>query len=301
MHIRNPIEWAVAQLEAPGRTIGTAPPEAYWSVPIQAGEPEIQSITMTDLKLALRRGLDDFAACRTDVMFLCLIYPVIGVFIAAAEAEGGLLPLLFPTASGFALVGPFFALGLYEMSRQRELTGKINWLDMLEVLRAPSIGAIALLGLLLIALFLAWLAVAEGIYAVTLGPAPPSSVWAFTQEIFTTQAGWAMIILGWGAGMLFSAAVLAISVVSFPLMLDRPVTLRSAMATSLLAVRRNPLQLGCWGLLVGAALFIGALPCFVGLIVVLPVLGHSTWHLYRQVVRPPFQKQTEAEPMGDWI
>ena len=287
MHIRNPIEWVVEQLEAPGRTLGSLTPEAYWTLPQQASAPEIQRITMADLKQALRRGVEDFTACRTDVMFLCLIYPVIGLFIAAAEAKGGLLPLLFPTASGFALMGPFFALGLYEMSRKREQAGKIRWLDMFNVLRSPSIGAIALLGLLLVALFFVWLALAQGIYAVTLGPAPPASVGAFLRDAFTTQAGWAMILLGWGVGTLFAGGVLAISVVSFPLMLDRPVALRAAIAASLRAVRLNPLQLGAWGLLVAAALFVGALPCFVGLILVLPILGHSTWHLYRKVVVPP--------------
>lgn len=286
MHIRNPIEWVVEQLEAPGKTIGRTPPEAYWSVSSQARAPEIQTITMADLKLALRRGVDDFAACRTDVMFLCLIYPVIGLFIAGAEARGGLLPLLFPTASGFALVGPLFAVGLYEMSRQREMTGRIRWLDIFNVLRSPSIGRIAALGGLLIVLFLAWLAVAQGIYDVTLGPAQPVSVWAFLQAVYTTPAGWAMIGLGWGVGALFAVAALAISVVSFPMLLDRPVTLGTAIAASVLAVRRNPVQLGGWGLLVGAALFVGALPFFVGLIVVLPVLGHSTWHLYRLLVKP---------------
>ena len=286
MHIRNPIEWVVEQLQAPGKTIGSTPSETYWSAPPQAGAPEVQRITMADLKAALRQGVDDFTTCRTDVMFLCLIYPVIGLFIAMAEAKGGVLPLLFPTAAGFALVGPFFAIGLYEMSRQREMTGKIRWLDMFGVLRAPSIGAIALLGLLLMALFLAWLAVAQGIYALTLGPAPPLSAGAFLREAFTTQAGWVMIGLGWAAGALFAAGVLAVSVVSFPLMLDRPVTLRTAMEVSLTAVARNPRTLGCWGLLVAAALFIGALPCFIGLILVLPILGHSTWHLYRKVVAP---------------
>lgn len=289
MHIRNPIEWVVKQIEAPGRTIGSTPPEAYWSVSQQAEMPQIQRISMADLKTALRQGVEDFAACRTDVMFLCLIYPVIGFFIAAAEAQNGLLPLLFPTAAGFVLVGPFFAIGLYEMSRQREMTGKIGWLSMFNVLRAPSIGPIMLLGLLLVALFLAWLALAQGIYAITLGPAAPVSLWAFVREMFTTPAGWTMIGLGWVAGGAFTMGVLAISVVSFPLMLDRPITLRTAIAASCMAVRRNPVQLGGWGLLVGGALFIGALPCFVGLILVLPILGHSTWHLYRKLVRPPIR------------
>jgi uncharacterized membrane protein len=289
MHIRNPMEWVVAQLEAPAM-IARAPPETYWPATQQAGAPEIQKITLADLREAVRRGLHDFAAARTDVMFVCLIYPVLGLFIAAAEAQGRLLPLLFPTAAGFALVGPFFAVGLYEMSRQREMTGKLSWRDTFNVLRSPSIGSIAGLGLLLIALFLAWLAVAQGIYDVTLGPRPPVSAWRFVQDVFTTPAGWAMTGIGIAVGAMFAVGVLAISVVSFPLLLDRPVGLGTAISTSLMAVRRNPVQLGLWGLLVAAALFVGVVPCFIGLIVVLPVLGHATWHLYRRIVRPPAMK-----------
>jgi uncharacterized membrane protein len=285
MHIRNPIEWAVAQLEAPS-VIGSALPEAYWPATRQAGAPEVQKITLADLREAVRRGLHDFAAGRADMMFVWLIYPVLALFIAAAEAQGGLLPLLFPTAAGFTLIGPFFAVGLYEMSRQRELTGKLSWLDTFKVLRSPSIGEIAGLGLLLIALFLVWLAVAQAIYDVTLGPAPPLSAWRFVQDVFTTPAGWAMIIIGWSVGFLFAVGALAISVVSFPLLLDRPVGLGTAIATSLMAVRRNPVPLGLWGLLVVVSLLAGTVPCFIGLIVVLPVLGHSTWHLYRRIVRP---------------
>ena len=207
MHIRNPIEWAVAQLEAPS-IIGSTPPEDYWPATRRAGAPEIQQISLADLREAVRRGLHDFAAGRTDVMVVCLVYPAIALFIAIAEAHGGFLPLLGPTAAGFVLVGPFLAVGLYEMSRQREMTGKLNWLDVFNVVRSPSIGAIAGLGLLLIVLFLVWLAVAQGIYDVTLGPAAPVSAWRFIQDVFITPAGWAMIGLGLLAGALFSVGVL---------------------------------------------------------------------------------------------
>jgi uncharacterized membrane protein len=276
----------VAQLNVTDKNIGDAPPGLYWSTPLPVRAPEVEAITLADLREAVRQGLKDFAACRTDVMFFCLIYPVLGLFIAAAELHGQLLPLLFPTASGFTLIGPFCAVGLYEMSRQREITGKSRWLDMFQVVRSPAIGAIAVLGLILIGLFLAWLAMAQGIYNVTLGPLPPTSAGQFLQEVFTTPAGWVMIGLGCGVGALFAVGALAISVVSFPLLLDRPVTLGTAISTSLLAMRRNPVQLGLWGVFVAAALCAGVLPCFVGLIVVLPVLGHSTWHLYRRIVPP---------------
>ena len=286
MHIRNPMEWVAAQIDTPN-LIGSATPQEYWPVASPGTMPLVRKISLADLRDAVRDGLNDFAAARTDVIFLCLIYPAIGLLIAMAEAHGGLLPLLVPTAAGFILVGPLAAVGLYEMSRQRELTGKISWLDTFRVLRSPSIGAITGLGLLLIGLYLAWLAVAQVIYDFTLGPMPPASAWQFVHSIFTTSAGWAMLGLGLAAGLLFAVGVLAISVVSFPLMLDRPVGFATAIATSQLAVRRNIVPFAAWGAFVAISLFLGSLPCFVGLVVVLPMLGHSTWHLYRAVVIPP--------------
>jgi uncharacterized membrane protein len=286
MHIRNPMEWVAGQIDTTN-VIGSATPAEYWPVTAGAGMPVVRKITLAELREAIREGLRDFAAARTDVIFLCLIYPLVGIFIAMAEAHGRLLPLLLPTAAGFVLIGPLAAVGLYEMSRQRELTGKISWLDTFKVIRSPSIGAITGLGLLLIGLYLAWLAVAQVIYDFTLGPLPPASIWQFAQSVFTTPAGWVMIGLGLFAGVLFGLGVLAISVVSFPLMLDRQVGFATAISTSALALRRNPGPLAAWSLIVAISLFLGTLPCFIGLVVVLPVLGHTTWHLYRKVVVPP--------------
>ncbi len=283
MHIRNPLEWLLARTDA-ASGIGGAAPAAYW-----AGQsstlPLVRRITIADLGGALRAGLRDFAASRTDVAFLCLIYPVIGLFFAGLASREALLPMLFPLASGFALVGPLAALGLYEMSRRREFSGRINWLDVFGVLRAPSIGAICGIGLLLVALFLLWLGAARTIYDATLGPLPPASIRAFLTAVFTSGAGWAMIVLGLTVGAIFAATALAVGVVSLPLLLDRPIGLAAALGVSLRAVRLNPGPLALWGLIVAVSLLLGSLPLFIGLIVVLPVLGHATWHLYRALVR----------------
>jgi uncharacterized membrane protein len=285
MHIRNPIEWLFGQADLAAENLGAAQPAEYFPAKKLTARPEIREISSNDLRLALRLGLKDFAAARTDVAFLCLIYPVIGVFLAVVTARGGLIPLMFPVAAGFTLVGPFAALGLYEIGRRREMTGSANWLAAFDVLRSPSLGAICLLGAMLIGLFLLWLGAAKGIYDATLGPQAPASVAAFADELFTTSAGWAMIVAGLGVGAIFAVAALAISVVSFPMLLDRPVGLGTAIGYSIYAVRRNPVTLALWGLIIAAGLFLGSLPCFLGLIVVLPVLGHSTWHLYRRLIR----------------
>jgi uncharacterized membrane protein len=160
--------------------------------------------------------------------------------------------------------------------------------------REPAFGSIVAFGLLLLAIFLVWLYVAISIYDLTLGPEPPLSAAAFLRGVFATSAGWTMIAVGCGVGFLFAVGVLAISVVSVPLMLDRDVGLAVAIGTSLRAVVANAGPMAVWGLIVAAALVVGSAPLFLGLIIVMPVLGHATWHLYRRVVAvdsPPRQKE----------
>jgi uncharacterized membrane protein len=245
--------------------------------------PAIRRIKAADLRDVLVRAFDDFEAYRTDVIFLCLIYPLVGIALVRLTFGYGMLPLLFPLASGFALVGPVAAVGLYEMSRRREQGIPITWVDASGAIRSPGFGAMLVLGLVLLAIFLLWLFAANVIYQRTLGPAPPVSLAAFARDVFTTSAGWTMIVVGVGVGFLFALLVLAISVVSFPLLLDRDVGLDAAVWTSIRAVAANPGPMALWGLIVAGGLVIGSIPAFLGLIIVMPVLGHATWHLYRKV------------------
>jgi uncharacterized membrane protein len=248
--------------------------------------PSIRRIGLVDLRDALAKGIDDFYAMPTHAIFLCIIYPVVGLVLARLAFGYSSLPLLFPLASGFALVGPVAALGLYELSRRREVGLNVSAAHALDVLRSSSIGAIVALGILLFAIFLIWVAIANAIYVANFGYAAPSSIYQFVHDILTTRAGWNLIIVGNGVGFLFAILVLTISVMSFPLLLDRDVGAAVALLTSIRAVIRNPMTMAMWGLIVGILLVIGSLPFFLGLTVVVPILGHSTWHLYRKVVEP---------------
>jgi uncharacterized membrane protein len=249
-------------------------------------QPQIRKIGFADLKDALARGFDDFRAMPSHAVFLCLIYPVVGFLLARWVLGTNVLPLLFPLAAGFALLGPLAALGLYEMSRRREQGLDVSWQHALDVFRSPSLGAIVALGLLLVAIFLTWIAVAQAIYVMSFGYAPAASMPDFARQVATTPAGWTLAIVGNGVGFLFAVVVLTLSVVSFPLLLDRDVGAAVAVLTSVRAVAANPVTMACWGFIVAALLLIGSIPFFFGLAVVLPILGHATWHLYRKVVEP---------------
>ncbi|MFN3657514.1 MAG: DUF2189 domain-containing protein [Pseudolabrys sp.] len=249
-----------------------------------AALPEIRRITLADLREALARGVDDFYAMPTHAVFLCVVYPLIGLLLARLAFGYSVLPLIYPLASGFALVGPVAALALYEMSRRREAGLEITATNAFDVLRSSSIGAIVALALLLFAIFGLWVMIANAIYIAAFGYAHPPSITGFIRDVLTTPAGWTLILVGNGVGFLFAVLVLAISVVSFPLLLDRDVGAAGALWTSLRVVAANPLTMAAWGLIVAALLALGSIPMFLGLPVVLPILGHATWHLYRRTV-----------------
>ncbi len=282
--IRNPVEWGWIQMKAAGHHLGLVREAVSGHEEVPSDALPVARIERQALKTALQKGLEDFGAARSDVVFICLIYPLIGLLLVRVTFHEGLLPLLFPILSGFALLGPVAAVGLYEMSRRRERGETVSWLRAVSVLGAPAFGAILTFGIVLLTIFLLWLTAAQVIYLATLGPEPPASIGSFIDATIGTPAGWAMIVIGGGVGFLFAVLVLAISVVSVPLMLDRDVGMKVAVLTSIRATRKNPVAVALWGLTVAVLLVLGSLPALLGLIVVMPVLGHATWHLYRALV-----------------
>lgn len=263
---------------------------------MKPAEPAIRRVTPADLGQSLRRGLDDFQAMPSHAIFLCVIYPLLGLFLVGMSLGYAMLPLAFPIAAGFALIGPLAAIGLYELSRRREAGLDSASSHALDVLHSPSLPAIVALGFLLMVIFLIWLAVAQALYIAFFGYAAPVSIGQFAHDVFTTAAGWKLIIVGTGIGFLFAVAALTMGVVSFPLLLDRDVGAAVALLTSIRVVAANPLTMALWGLIVAALLAIGSLPFFLGLTVVMPVLGHATWHLYRRAVEPDRNPHPDYRP-----
>jgi uncharacterized membrane protein len=282
-HVENPAEFMLEKLVWAFRDFGRfiiPHPERHAAQAI----PEVRRITMADLRAALREGLQDMGALRDDVLFIAIVYPIAGVVLAAAAFNYNLLMMLFPLASGFAILGPVAATGLYEMSRRREQGEHVTWIDAFRVFSSPAIGSIFGMGVILLALFGVWLAVAYQIGVSTLGDDTPPTLSMFLREVFASNASPALIVGGVGVGFLFAAVAFALSVVSVPLLLDRDVGLWNAIGASLKAVRTNPGPMAAWAAIIAGGLALGSIPLLVGLIVVVPLLGHASWRLYRKLV-----------------
>jgi len=279
--IGNPLTWVAQGFSGAGHAVGDAT-DALGGDVIEP--PEAKTLTQDDLRSALRNGYKDFTRYRSDVMFLVSIYPIIGICLSVIAFNEALLPMLFPLGAGFVLLGPIAAVGLYEMSRQGENKDDVGWGAALSVLKARNIGPIFVTALYLLGLFLLWLLAAMQIYQWTLGPEPPQNATQFVIDVATTGAGWMMIILGMGVGAIFAAVVLAVSLTTLPMLIDQRVGLVVAVVTSVKVARKNPVTVATWGVIVAALMLLGSLPFFLGLIVVLPILGHATWYIYRAAV-----------------
>ncbi|GLQ56374.1 DUF2189 domain-containing protein [Devosia nitrariae] len=248
--------------------------------------PQIRNITTADVWDALRHGFDDFWEHPSHYAFAGVIYPIVMVVAAVWVSGQNILPLLYPLATGFALLGPFVALIFYEISRRQEQHMDTSWRYGFEALRSPNLPQIATVGIILGALFVTWLVTAQVLFTGLFGSETPASLTGLFYEILTTGEGWTLIIFGNLIGFLFATLVLFISVVSFPLLLDRQIDARTAIETSLKASLTNTMPVLLWGLIVALLLALGMATAFVGLVIVMPVLGHATWHIYRKMIVP---------------
>ena len=248
--------------------------------------PTIREISVEDVTAALREGADDFRAMPAFGMTIGLVHALGGMAILYVAYALDLVVLAFPLLAGFALIGPFAAMGLYEGSRRRDRGERVGIGDILSVRAATTSVNIFFLGFILLFALFVWLRMALMIYALFFGLNPPPLGRLFT-ELFTTMNGFTFLLVGNAVGAAFAFVVFSITVVSFPYMLEKDVDPVTAVALSVSAVAKNALPLAGWALFVGIALFVSWLPFFLGLIVVLPVLGHATWRLYKRMIVHP--------------
>jgi uncharacterized membrane protein len=245
----------------------------------------VRRISGHDLNASLREGFADFASKRGDLVFIGLIYPVVGFLVSMAAMNMSVWPMVFPLIAGISLLGPLVATGFYELAKRRESGTDSNWFHFLDVLKSPSREEIAIIGAVLIGIFALWLAAAGLVHAAFFGNMiRQPSFNHFIQQVLTTPQGWGMIIVGNLVGLCFAVVVLALSVVSLPMLVDRQVSAGTAIRTSLRAFGQNKAVMLRWGLTVAVLLVLGSIPFFVGLAVVLPVLGYATWHLYTRLI-----------------
>ena len=256
---------------------------------------KLRRIEPADCFAALAEGFDDAVEMPTYPAFVGLFYALAGVTLVSLSSFANALQLAFPLAAGFALIGPFVAVGLYEMSRRRELGLETSWRDCFATLRSPALPSILALGLLLLAIFVAWIGAAQLVYVHIYSADPPAAAIPFLRDVVTTGRGWLLIAVGGAIGFCFAVLALCLSVISFPLMLERDVGLVPAIGASLRLARENPAAVALWGAIVAASLVVASIPLFIGLAVAMPALGHATWRLYRRAV----EREAFLEPLVD--
>jgi len=280
MAIRNPLVWTWEQVRLAAVTVE----EAGHGDRVVPERLVVRRIGLADIRFALAKGLEDFNADPTHYLFLCALYPLVGLIMARLISGYGIVPLLFPLVSGFALIGPIAAVGIYEMSRRREAGEEVSWTDAFRVLQSPVIWEVVKLAAMFAAIFILWVLAADLLYRVTLGPDQPQSAGGFLHDVFTTGPGWALLIVGNALGFLFALLTLVLGTVCFQAVLDHQVSAEIAIRTSIRAAWLNPGPIAAWGLTVAVILAIGSIPILLGLAVAFPVLSHASWHLYRRLV-----------------
>lgn len=249
-----------------------------------AALPEVLSLDAGDLRHALREGWRDFVAHPAYGAFFASVYVAGGWLLTFAFTAKGQMWWTLPAAAGFPILGPFIACGLYEISRRREAGQGMVLSEILGAVLRQKDRQIPSMAAVIVVFFLFWNFLSHMIFALFLGKATMTNV-SSSLAVFLTPEGMMMLAFGTAVGAVFATLLYALTVVSLPMLLDdREVDFVTAMLTSLALVRENPVIMLGWGAFIAVLLFVGMLPGFLGLFVVLPVLGHASWHLYRRAI-----------------
>lgn len=248
--------------------------------------PAIRTIAWRDVREAIHAGVRDFKAAPAFGLFFGGFYALGGLLVVACLAWLGLSYLAYPLAAGYAMLGPFAAAGLYEVSRRREAGETPDWSGVLGVVWRSGGRELASMAFVGVFLLVIWIYQVRLLLALLLGFSLPPTLPGFVALVLTTPEGLAFLALGHVVGAVLSLVTFTLTVVACPLLLDRDHDVVTAMIASVRAVTANPGPMLGFAVVVAGLLVAGMAPAFAGLPVVLPVLGHATWHLYRRVVAP---------------
>lgn len=245
--------------------------------------PEVLVLDLSDLRESLAAGWRDFLRAPLFGLFFAAVFVAGGWLILWAATTKGQIWWTLPASAGFPILGPFIACGFYEISRRLEAGQPLDWGGILGVILRQKDRQIPAMAAVIVVFFLFWNFLAHMIFALFLGTSTMTNV-SSSLAIFLTPEGMIMLAVGTVVGAVFATVLYAVTVVSVPLLLDREVDFVTAMITSVDLVRENSVIMFAWGAFIAAVLFLGMLPWFLGLFVVLPVLGHASWHLYRRAI-----------------
>lgn len=250
-----------------------------------AGIPVVRMIGPHDLAWALRRGWQDFRAAPRCGLVFAGVFAFGGLAMVWLLGVAGYLWISLPAAAGFPILAPFAAVGLYEVSHRLERGQRTDLAAILNVVFRQKDRQIPSMAAVIVIFFLFWNFLAHMIFALFLGVSSMINI-SSSWEVFLTPNGLMMLGVGTAAGAVFAAVLFAITVISLPLLLDREVDFVTAMITSVATCLANPGTMLIWAALCAGLLFLGMIPGFLGLLIVLPVLGHASWHLYRRALEP---------------
>jgi uncharacterized membrane protein len=248
--------------------------------------PRVLTITAAAVVDSLEKGLRDFRAAPAFGLFFGGVYALGGMLIVLAATALQVGYISYPLAVGFALIGPFVAVGLYEVSRRRETGEPLEWRAVLGVIFAQRKRETAWMAFVTLFVLIMWMYQVRVLIALFIGLHAPTTLDGFIAVVLGTPEGQMFLAIGHVVGAGMALVLFSLTVVSFPLLLDREVDFVTAMITSVRAVVANPGPMIGWAFVIIVLLMVAIAPFFIGLFVVLPVLGHATWHLYRRLVAP---------------
>lgn len=255
------------------------------SNPTRPAAIAINTITMQDVTASLKEGIADFLHAPLFGIFFGGIYTFAGLLILASLNLFDMRWMIIPIALAFPFSGPFIAVGLYEISRRRAAGVALKWKEILLVIIAQKEGQFGLMAFAIMCIFWIWIAQVRLLMALFLGFGSFTSVWAFVEVVTTTPAGLGFLAIGSAIGAILAFVLFSATVIAIPLLLDRDIDVITAIITSFQSVFKNPVVMISWGLIVAILVIIALLPMFLGIIVVLPILGHATWHLFEKVIK----------------